>query len=88
MNLKTKLILAALSIIPAYTLRAVQGEDGTPPDYLEYVTMSADNLLKHGTDRYGKRKTAIWASIIDTRDNSVPEYGVPATAGVRSHDRA
>ena len=86
--MKTKLILAALFIIPAYSFTTTQSKGDSPPDYLEYVKISADNLLKHGTDRYGKRKTAIWASIIDTRDYSVPEYGVPATEGVRSHDRA
>ncbi|MDZ7723557.1 MAG: hypothetical protein U5R06_12325 [candidate division KSB1 bacterium] len=57
-------------------------------NYLEYVTSCADHLLEFGTDHYGSRKTAMWASIIDTRDYSVPEYGVPATKGVRSHDRA
>lgn len=86
--MKTILVLAVMIIIPAYTFPAFQGQSGNTPDYLKYVKSSADNLLKHGTDRYGTRKTAIWASIIDTRDYSVPEYGVPATEGVRSHDRA
>ena len=86
--MRTKFILAILSLIPAYSILTAQAKGDNPPDYLEYVKVSADNLLKHGTDRYGTRKTTIWASVIDTRDYSVPEYGVPATEGVRSHDRA
>jgi len=57
-------------------------------DYLSYVETFADNLLQHGLDTYGSRNTSMWASIIDSRDFSVPKYGVPATKGTRAHDRA
>lgn len=57
-------------------------------DYLSYIETFAENLLLHGLDTYGSRSTSMWASIIDTRDFSVPKYGVPATKGTRAHDRA
>ncbi len=57
-------------------------------DYLTYVQNFANTLIEHGTDNYGPRKTAMWASVIDTRDLTVPREGVPPTEGVRPHDRA
>lgn len=57
-------------------------------DYLHYVRTFADTLLSVGLDHYGPEKTAMWASVIDTRDRSVPIRGVPPTKGVRPHDRA
>ncbi len=57
-------------------------------DYLPYVTTHCDNLIQHGQDRYGSKKTAILASVIDTRDLSVPRADVPPTSGTRAHDRA
>jgi len=87
-NMKTLLFLAVMIIMPVYIYPVSQSGGDKPINYLEFVKTSADNLLKHGTDRYGTRNTAIWAGIIDTRDYSVPENGVPATEGVRSYDRA
>jgi len=57
-------------------------------DYLFYIQTHADNLMAHGKDDYGAVKTNMLASVIDTRDLSVPKSGVPATEGTRSHDRA
>ncbi|WP_020530358.1 hypothetical protein [Flexithrix dorotheae] len=57
-------------------------------DYLYYIETFADNLLKHGLDNYGEKKTDLWAGVIDTRDFSVPKSGVPITEGVRAYDRA
>lgn len=56
--------------------------------YLKYVQTFADTLLSVGLDHYGPTKTAMWASVIDARDLSVPIRGVPATEGVRASDRA
>lgn len=57
-------------------------------DYLFYVQKHCDNLIEHGKDDYGSQKSNMLASVIDTRDMSVPRSGVPATEGTRSHDRA
>ncbi len=56
--------------------------------YLYYVQTFADHLLEHGLDRVGQRPTAMWASVIDTRDYRIPIRGVAPTKGVRPHDRA
>lgn len=56
--------------------------------YLKHVQTFADTLLSVGLDTYGPTHTAMWASVIDARDLSVPIRGVPATEGVREHDRA
>ena len=56
--------------------------------YLKHVQTFADTLLSVGLDEYGPTKTAMWASVIDARDLSVPIRGVPATEGVRESDRA
>ena len=42
-------------------------------DYLYYIQTHADNLIKYGTDQYGSEKTNLLASVIDTRDMSVPQ---------------
>ena len=48
-------------------------------DYLYYVREHNDNLIRHGKDTYGARSTRMLASIIDTRDMSVPKGNVPPT---------
>ena len=57
-------------------------------DYLYYVLQHCDNLIEHGKDRYGVRKTNLLTSVMDTRDMSIPKAGVPPTQGTRAHDRA
>ena len=57
-------------------------------DYLFHVQKHCDNLIAHGKDEYGSHRSSMLASVIDTRDMSVPRSGVPATKGTRSHDRA
>ncbi len=81
---KIAVIFLGISLInlwpPAYSQSA--------KDYLYYVQTFADNLLRHGHDTLGQRSTRMLASVIDTRDMSIPRSGVPATEGTRSHDRA
>ena len=57
-------------------------------DYLFYVKEHCDQLITHGKDVYGDKKSDLLASIIDTRDMSVPKWKVPPTEGTRSSDRA
>lgn len=57
-------------------------------NYLQYVQAHCDNLIAHGQDAYGEKATALLASVIDSRDMSIPKAGVPATEGTRDHDRA
>ncbi len=57
-------------------------------DYLYYVRTHCDNLIAHGKDTYGTEATHMLASVIDTRDMSVPKANVPPTEGTRAHDRA
>lgn len=57
-------------------------------DYLHYVQTHCDNLIAHGKDHYGSQQNDLLASVIDSRDMSVPRAGVPATEGTRDHDRA
>ena len=61
---------------------------GQPTDYLSYVQQHCDNLIQYGQDQYGPRRTRMLASVIDTRDMSVPRADVPPTEGTRPHDRA
>lgn len=63
-------------------------EPSTDNKYLQIVQTFADSLLAVGIDHYGPRPTAMWASVIDLRDMSVPIRNVPPTKGVRPHDRA
>lgn len=46
--------------------------------WMEKVRVTAETLLRVGLDRYGAKQTPAWAGVIDTRDWSVPEKGVPA----------
>ncbi len=57
-------------------------------DYLYYVKTHCDNLIAHGQDTYGDQSNHMLASVIDTRDMSVPQAKVPPTEGTRAHDRA
>ncbi len=77
--IKLFLLTSLLLSLPGWAQRA---------DYLPYVRQHCDNLIRHGQDRYGPEKTAMLASVIDTRDLSVPRTGVPPTSGTRAHDRA
>ena len=61
---------------------------GQDADYLHYVKTHCDNLIEHGRDDYGNVSTNLIASVIDTRDMSVPKANVPPTEGTRPHDRA
>ncbi|MEQ9286374.1 MAG: hypothetical protein RIG77_05670 [Cyclobacteriaceae bacterium] len=56
--------------------------------YIGIVKTFADSLLSLATDRYGTRKTAMWASVINLNSLSVPIRNVQPTKGVRPHDRA
>jgi hypothetical protein len=56
--------------------------------YLTLVRTFADTLLNVGLDKYGTRPSAMWASVIDLEDMTVPQRGVEPTEGVRPHDRA
>ncbi len=57
-------------------------------DYLTVVRSFADSLLQHGIDRFGPRRTAMWAAVVDVRTGEVPQKGVPSVAGTRASDRA
>lgn len=57
-------------------------------DYLYYVREHYDNLIRYGKDTYGEHPTQMLASVIDTRDMSVPKGDVPPTEGTRGSDRA
>jgi len=69
-------------------LSAGHPEKPKPNKYLQTVETFADRLLEVATDKYGSRNTAMWASVIDLEDVSVPPRNVPATKGVRASDRA
>jgi hypothetical protein len=57
-------------------------------DYLYYVKTHCDNLIANGKDQYGKQTSQMLASVIDTRDMSVPKDNVAPTEGTRPSDRA
>ncbi|WP_138483942.1 hypothetical protein [Dyadobacter bucti] len=57
-------------------------------DYLFYVKTHCDNLILHGKDVYGTQQSSMLASVIDSRDMSVPKSRVPPTEGTRESDRA
>ena len=84
--LKFKIPLVVLSLL----LMSFYGfsSDNSDNPYLKIVQEFADQLLEVGTDQYGTKKTAMWASIIDLEDLSVPVRNVLATKDVRPHDRA
>lgn len=86
MNKLCTLILTIVSGLQLFS----QSQAREPNDnkYLVAVTTFADRLLEVGTDQYGSRNTAMWASVIDLENQSVPPRNVPGTPGVRSYDRA
>ncbi|GAB3276974.1 hypothetical protein GCM10027347_50730 [Larkinella harenae] len=57
-------------------------------DYLYYVKTHCDNLIDKGKDQYGKQTSQMLASVIDTRDMSIPKDNVTPTEGTRPSDRA
>lgn len=82
--MKLKLSLSLLIIVGFY----LQIEAQISNKYLKIVQNFSDKLLESGLDHYGTRQTAMWASVIDLEDLSVPIRGVPITEGVRASDRA
>ncbi|GAB3342473.1 hypothetical protein GCM10027299_57310 [Larkinella ripae] len=57
-------------------------------DYLYYAKTHCDNLIEYGKDKYGRQTSNLLASVIDTRDMSIPKENVPPTEGTRPADRA
>lgn len=57
-------------------------------DYLYYAKTHCDNLIEYGKDKYGRQTSNLLASVIDTRDMSIPKANVPPTEGTRPADRA
>ncbi|GAB3930754.1 hypothetical protein [Larkinella terrae] len=57
-------------------------------DYLYYVKTHCDQLIDRGKDQYGRQKSNMLASVIDTRDMSIPKENVTPTEGTRPSDRA
>lgn len=66
----------------------IRGARKAETPWMEKVRVTADTLARVGLDRYGAKETPAWAGVIDTRDWSVPEKGVPAAPGIREGDRA
>jgi hypothetical protein len=86
-----KTALSAILLLVVSVTAVCAGEPAAPPaGYLDIVRIFADTLITHGTDTVGPRRTAMFASVIDTRDFSIPRSArqVPATPGVRESDRA
>jgi len=83
------LALLTVLVLPFLAPRCALGGEEKPA-YRSVVCKFADTLLEKGRDVHGPRKTALWASVIDLEDYSVPASGksVPATRGVRAQDRA
>ena len=81
-------IIGSLTLLISLSFSLPSPAQSPSKDYRHYVQTFADTLLSIGLDRYGPYPTAMWASVIDTRDRSVPIRGVPPTTGVRPHDRA
>lgn len=84
-----KLNTSILSITIGLLFFSGNKSDGPKPNiYLQTVETFADRLLEVGTDKFGSQNTAMWASVIDLKDLSVPPRNVPTVEGVRSYDRA
>ena len=81
-------IIRSLTVLISLSFSLPTQAQSPSKDYLHYVQTFADTLLSVGLDHYGPSPTAMWASVIDTRNLSVPIRGVPPTNGVRPHDRA
>jgi hypothetical protein len=52
-------------------------------EFLPLVYSHLDNLARHGTDRYGPHKTAMWMASLDLATKSYPESQPMARAGRR-----
>jgi hypothetical protein len=90
-NLKTMqrrefVALASGLALSAPAARAAKPASAGP--WLARTRTFADTLLRVGLDHYGPKTTPAWAGVIDTRDWSVPQKGVPAAPGIRESDRA
>lgn len=84
-KLNTSLVSITIGIL---LVSGSKPDNPKPNVYLQTVETFADRLLEVGTDKYGSRNTAMWASVIDLEDVSVPPRNVPTLKGVRSYDRA
>jgi hypothetical protein len=73
---RTWFSLLLLALLP----RPSAADAPRTPEYLAIVRSFADTLLSKGRDVYGPRKTALWLSVINVEDFSVPRSAkeVPA----------
>ncbi len=74
------------SLFSLLSLKSTNAQETS--EYLQIIETFANTLLENGLDNYGNKNTKMWASVIDTRDLKPPLKDVPATQGVRDHDRA
>lgn len=83
----TSLLLVAV----ACSAISSEGEprDATPRrmEYRAAVRQCLDNLLRHGTDRYGPLATPMIMSVIDTRTNEAPREPELLEAMIRTEER-
>jgi hypothetical protein len=79
----------ALALLFASTAMLAPAADA-PAGYQAIVRRFADTLLEKGRDVHGSRKTALWCSVINLDDWSVPREAkeVPLRKGDRPQDRA
>ncbi len=81
--------MSALVMLVATAMAAAQ--NGVPEDkaarYRVCVQTCLDNLVEHGTDRYGPVHTPMWMSIVDVRANASPREPEVLDGLVRSEGR-
>ncbi len=56
--------------------------------YLGYVRSFADTMIAHGTDRYGKERSPLFVSLLETATRKHPNSVLPSIPGQRIGDRA
>ena len=88
MSLALRRILCA-SILLCTTAAVGRAADNPDPagSLLDVVRRTVDALVDHGRDRWGERKTAMIASMLDRKKLAPPEKMPKGSAGVRESDR-
>lgn len=79
--LTTTLLLATSSLF------TTQLDAGKAAEYRAAVQSCLDNIVEHGTDRYGPVQTPMFMSIVDVETNESPQYPLALDGLVRCEGR-
>ncbi len=81
------MILMTMMTVPFIAAGGAADDANQPVVWRQAVQSCLDNVIRHGTDRYGKVKTPMLMSIVDVRTNTSPQTPELLDGQIRAEGR-